>query len=123
MARPQINGTVVRRVELYCDENGSDKDYVITLTGVENGYLVYSEHGPHGRLINGKKQTPSPVSLASATSLIGNLMDEKIRKKDYRIIKDDRPHNAPAKKAAPSKPKMSFIQLAPESRALVRGVF
>ena len=128
MARPQITGTVIRRVELHCTAGRSNKDYVITMTGVQNGYLVLTEYGPHRKLQNGKYLTPSPVSLASATKIVDDLVAEKRQNKGYQLVSDERLQQAQSamqppkpKKKARAAPNASLDQLPATSRAgLVR---
>lgn len=129
MARPQITGTVIRRVELHCTNGSSNKDYVITMTGVQNGYLVFTEYGPHRQLQNGKQQTPSPVSLASATRIVDDLAADKRKNKGYQLVSDERPTQAQPT-AQPSKPKprraapkASIDQLPAASRAALVRMF
>lgn len=130
MARPQIIGTVIRRVELYCNAGSSNKDYVITLTGDAGGYRVFTEYGPHQRINNGGEHTKSPVDLRMATAMVDQLSLEKLRKQ-YRVVSDDRPSQAatkPAKQkqsapAKEAKPKLSIAQLAPATRAKLCGMF
>ena len=129
MARPQITGTVIRRVELHCTVGGSNKDYVVTMTGIQNGYLVFTEYGPHRQLQNGKQQTPSPVSLASATRIVDNLVAEKRQNKGYQLVSDERPKQAqpttqpPKPKKIRVAPKASLDQLPATSRAALVRMF
>ncbi len=129
MARPQITGTVVRRVELHCTAGGSNKDYVVTMTGIQNGYLVFTEYGPHRQLQNGKQQTSSPVSLASATRIVDNLVAEKRQNKGYQLVSDERPKQTqptaqpPKPKKVRAAPKASLDQLPATSRAALVRMF
>ncbi len=129
MPRPQITGTVIRRVELRCTTNGSNKDYVVTMTGVQNGYLVFTEYGPHRRLQNGKQQTPSPVSLASATKIVDDLAADKRQNKGYQLVSDERSKQAqPAAQSSKPKPrraapKSSIDQIPAASRAALVSMF
>lgn len=127
MARPQITGTVTRRVELHCNAGGSNKDYVITLTGVEGGYRVFTEYGPHRRLQNGNEQTSAPVGLGTASLMINDLIKAK-RAKGYQIVSDTKGQSNPQptgqkKKARPAPAKQSIAQLAPEVRARLGAMF
>lgn len=136
MGKPTIEGTVSRRVELYCGEGNSNKDYIIIMTGVQGGYKVYSVHGPHGRANNGKVQTPSPVSLLSASTLVDDLVREKTQVKNYRLISDERPNSKanaaanalPSKSPASARKKMARASVAANSlseanRGLLRLIF
>ena len=77
MPRPTIEGTVVRQIDMHHSSAGSNKDYRITISQVGTGqYRVYTEHGPAGRLNNGKELTKSPVGIGQATRLADEALDE-----------------------------------------------
>lgn len=124
MPRPNIVGTLIRRIDMHHSSIGKNKDYRITVTEEAAGkYRVYTEHGPAGKLNQGKEQTPSPVSLVSALHLADQLRDGKIKQSDsYQVLSDQRfnqpsaptPPPAPPKPARPPRPRMSADCL-PES--------
>lgn len=106
MPRPNIVGKLVRRIDMHHASSGKNKDYRITVAEERpSRYRVYTEHGPAGKLNQGKEQTPSPVSLTSALHLADQLRDAKINQADsYRVIEDKRMPSSEANTPAPTPP-------------------
>ena len=140
MARPQIIGTVVRRVDMNhsgINSKGrqSDKDYRITITVDASGvYHLYTEHGPAGRLQNGAEVTlitAPPLHVAERKA--NDLIKAKQTQRDaYRIIRDQRFASTPQAPNIPpppssSKPvkkdRISIETLSAPSRQLLNNLF
>jgi predicted DNA-binding WGR domain protein len=123
MPRPQISGTVILRVELHCNANGSNKDYIVTVAGYQDGYRVFSEYGPHGRIRSGGEQTTAAVSLYEANRIADRLIAEKKRKK-YQIVRS----TSAAPNVAAAKPRLAKSatrrdQLSASSLAVIARMF
>ena len=132
MPRPTIEGTVVRQIDMHHSSAGSNKDYRITISQVGTGqYRVYTEHGPAGRLNNGKELTKSPVGIGQATRLADEARDKKINQRDSYSVQSDRDFAAksapqpspPSQKPSPARPLVSVDSLSPASRAKLVAIF
>ena len=132
MPRPTMEGAVLRRIDLHCNDGSSNKDYRITVTQLASGLChVYTEHGPHGRLNQGGELTDQPVALGEAERLADDASYKKQHGRSrYRLIQDQRypsrnqadastaqASTAPAAaKPARQAPKRSLSDLSDESR-------
>ena len=132
MPRPTIEGTVVRQIDMHHSSAGSNKDYRITISQVgASQYRVYTEHGPAGRLNNGKELTKSPVGIGQATRLADEARDKKINQRDSYSVQSDRDLAAqtapqpspPIHKPSPARPLASVDSLSPASRAKLVAIF
>ena len=138
MARPNIVGTVLRRVDLNFNGKSksgaySDKDFRITLTIDAAGeYHVYTEHGPAGKLQNGKEIALSSRSdIGLAEQAVGNQIARKQGQADaYKLVSDQtfatqsQPQKAPP--PPPRKPpqdRVSIETLSTSSRQLLNNLF
>ena len=138
MARPNIVGTVLRRVDLNFNGTSksgaySDKDFRITLTVDAGGeYHVYTEHGPAGSLQNGKEIALSSSSdIGLAEQAVWNQIARKQGQADaYKLVSDQtfatqsQPQKAP--QPAPRKPpqdRVSIETLSASSRQLLNNLF
>ena len=132
MPRPTIEGNVVRQIDMHHSSAGSNKDYRITVSQVGTGqYRVYTEHGPAGRLQNGKELTQSPVGIGQATRLADEARDKKINQRDSYNVQSDRDFagtsspqpSTPIQRTPPARPLLSVDSLSPESRAKLVAIF
>ena len=70
---------LVKQSILYFKEGNSDKAYEIDLCDVGNDkYVVNFRYGRRNAKLKEGSKTPSPVSLAEAEKIFGELEDEKI---------------------------------------------
>lgn len=135
MPRPTISGTVIRRIDMHHSSPGKDKDYRITISQEPDGLCrVYTEHGPAGKLQNGKEQTKNPISAGQADVMADNLRDGKIKQTDsYDVVSDRRfsatatsqakPAPAQTTTQAPVRKLISADSLSPASRAALAAIF
>lgn len=143
MPRPSIIGTLVRRIDMQyagvtATGRRSNKDYRITLSVDDSGvHYLYSEHGPAGRLQNGKVHVlKDPRSLAAAHGCADALRDSKKNQRDsYQILKDEHfslapaaaPNQAPksttAQSTAPTAPLRNIASLSDASRSAISNIF
>ena len=133
MPRPTIEGSVVRQIDMHHSSAGSNKDYRITISQVgASQYRVYTEHGPAGRLNNGKELTKSLVGIGQATRLAEEARDKKINQQDSYDVMSDRDFGstpapqqppAPIQNPSPARPRVSAESLSPESRAQLGAIF
>lgn len=86
MALPEIEGRVVRRINLHCTRGNSNKDYRITITHLGSGYSVYSEYGPAGSLRNGQT-LGNGLGFSAADRTASELRFSK-EKKGYVLVSD-----------------------------------
>lgn len=87
MARPEIEGRVIRHIDLNCTRGNSNKDYRITISYVElSGYSVYSEYGPVGSLRNGQV-LGAGLGFPAAEKIASDLRFNK-EKKGYVLVSD-----------------------------------
>lgn len=141
MPRPQIIGTVVRRVDLNhsgINSKGgrSDKDYRITISVDATGvYHLYTEYGPAGHLQNGAEViliTAPPLHVAENKA--NELIKAKQTQRDaYSVVSDQRFANAPQAPNIPpppppsskpvAKPRVSIETLSAPSRQLLNNLF
>lgn len=135
MPRPTISGTVIRRIDMNHTSHSKDKDYRITVTQEPDGLCrVYTEHGPAGKLLNGKERTRRPAFVVSALAMADNIRNAKIKQPDSYDIVSDRRFSAtatPSDKPAPVQPApqapvrklISIDSLSPVSRAALAAIF
>ena len=87
MARPEIEGRVIRHIDLNCTRGNSNKDYRITISYVEfSGYSVDSEYGPAGSLRNGQI-LGAGLGFPAAEKIAYDLRFSK-EKKGYGLVSD-----------------------------------
>ena len=87
MARPEMVGNVIRRIDLNCTRGNSNKDYRITITDAGSaGCFVYSEYGPAGSLRNGQCLGEN-LGISAAEKIAGDLRLSK-EKKGYVLVWD-----------------------------------
>lgn len=134
MALPKKDGASIRIITLrFTDGNRSDKEYRITITVSASTGLcnVYTEHGPTGRLQNGKC-VASGVSLTQANARANTISKDKQSQGDaYRLISDDRmsaPNvstiTRPAQSAPPAKAdRITSDTLPASSRQILTHLF
>ncbi len=134
MPRPKIEGTLVRQIDMNHRNpaKGSDKDYRITVSQRADGlFNVYTEHGPAGKLQNGKAVSEG-LGESAAHFKADEIRDGKINQSDSYKVTNDRsyakaaPAAAPAAPAAPKaapRPLITSEQLSPASRAALATIF
>jgi len=134
MARPTFIGNVIRRIDMRCTMNGSNKDYRITIAqdGATALCRVYTEYGPSGSLKNGKEFTKSPVSEGLAHAEADQICRDKQSQRDaYTVLSDHAfagnatptPRPAPKPSPAPRRPQTSINDLSPASREVLATLF
>ena len=132
MPRPQIEGTLVRQIDMNHQNpaKGSNKDYRITVSQRVDGlFNVYTEHGPAGRLQNGRA-VGEGLGESAARFKADEIRDEKINQSDSYSVTSDRnlakaAPAAPAPAAPKAAPRLltSAAQLSPASRAALASIF
>jgi hypothetical protein len=133
MARPQIIGNIVRRIEMHCGANGKSKDYRITIAENTTTGLcrVYTEYGPAGSLRNGKEQTTDELEYRQALRYADTIRDGKINQKDMYLVTNDFSYPSgvqatkpvASQKAQPPRKLISASSLSPASRASLAAIF
>lgn len=130
MPRPQIIGTVIRRIDMHHSSAGKDKDYRISISEEAPGlYRVYVEYGPAGKLNQGQEKTKSAISFSAAETMADQLRDGKRSQADaYQVVSDQmlsqptKP-KPPAPPAPPPRTRISSDTLSPASRAALSSIF
>lgn len=77
---------IIRSVNLYNDNNGSDKVINMFIVEVEGGFLMNYENGPKGGTMVPRTKTPSPVSLVDAEKEWDKLFKAKVKPTEYRVM-------------------------------------
>lgn len=89
------------KIELHCQQGGSDKVYIVELKQTTTGnYLVHCHYGRRGGTLNFADKTPSPVSYLSAKTIFDKVVKEKTSK-GYQVVSHTRPTGS-TPSAAPS---------------------
>jgi bifunctional non-homologous end joining protein LigD len=70
----------MKKISLYCKENGSNKEYHAQLVEAKGGYVVNFQFGAIGQALKGGTKTPEPVSLIEADKIYTKLVKEKMGK-------------------------------------------
>lgn len=124
MPRPNIIGKPIRRIDMHHSSPGKNKDYRVTISEEGTGkYRVYTEHGPAGKLNQGKEQTTSSVSLGSALNLANQLRDAKINQTDSYHVVTDTNLATPTQAARAPRPTMSADDLSDVCKVRLAAMF
>jgi hypothetical protein len=124
-----MEGTAIRRIDMHCGQNSSNKDYRITVTQLSGGLCrVYFEHGPAGRLQQGGEKTAKDLPVVIAMQVADKLILEKENGRSrYSVMKDwTLPESVPTvivPVLPRHKPTISIDSFPVTSRALINHAF
>lgn len=68
-----------RSITLYCQQGSADKEYRVTLSAVDGGFMVAGYNGRRGAALKCQPKTASPVTFAEADAIFNDLVKSKVK--------------------------------------------
>ncbi|WP_298128418.1 WGR domain-containing protein [Ferrovum sp.] len=67
-------------IVLFCNENGSDKEYRAQIETEGNGFVVNFQYGRRGQVLKSGTKTSKPLEYSAAKKVFDKLVAEKLAK-------------------------------------------